>query len=618
MTNPNRDTNYKSGSQKAFRWLAFLAALALMVSLVSIQPVGAGTGVPVSDIPAPSVPVHPLQAITLQSYNLTAPQQQAVLQPPVPNQGGTCISGYLIDSYHKQLGAGWTVTITPSGGSAQTQATAGDGTFKFTGLAGGTYTVELTMPETGWRPFTPTSFQVTLSGTGDGCAEVRFKLEALPCIEVVKVDANGSVDGTKVGIPDWGFTLTQGETKVTGRTDGQGIATFQNLNSGKWTITEEEKTGWRPASGYGASMDMEIYPPQTPGTCQTALFVNEQVTDACITVQKADVAGNPVEGWNVSISRNDGTQAPANAVTDSTGQVTFNNLALGSWTVTEETREWWKPVGQTSQTVTLERPGFCTVIKFVNEPLGCVDGLKINKLDQGLPGWKINARNQDTGEQFSTVTDQNGYFKFTNLSLGTWVMSEDMQAGWTPVTAPEFTVQVKEPFKCQTVRFKNTTPYACLDVFKKDQIDGVGLPGWTITLQPAFGGESVTGTTDGTGWVRFNQLTPGSYIVKETLQPGWTATTPEDLTIDLQATGTCAVVNFTNIQTHMIPTEPPYPPNPTPAPTQCVAYYTVRCGDTAWGIANYYGITVNQLAKANHLKNPSVIYVGQKLCIPDP
>jgi len=594
--------------------VTLFVALALLLSLAWTPSAGAGNGVQIGDIPAPSVPQNPIQFLRLNSYNLPALQQQAT-QSPVPNQGGTCISGYLIDSYHQPLGAGWQVTVTPKGGPAQTQTTSDTGTFEFTGLAAGAYTVDLMMPDVGWRGFTPVSFPVTLSGNGDGCAEVRFKLEAKPCIEVVKVDAQ-QVDDQTVGIPDWGFTLTQGETKIQGRTDGQGKAFFYNLTPGTWTVTEEDKRGWRPASGYDSSGSVEIYPPQTPGTCQEVLFVNEQVSDACIIVQKTDVAGNPVEDWNVSITRDDGTQAPADGMTDSTGQVTFNNLALGNWTVTEETKEWWRPLGKTSQPVVLEEPGICQVVKFINEPLGCVDGYKINDFDQGLSGWQIDARNTDTGEQFSAVTDSDGYFKINTLSLGSWTISENMQEGWEPVTAPSFTVQVTEPFTCQTVRFKNRTQFACVDVFKKDQTDDAGLPGWNISLQPAFGGQPVTDVTDGTGWVRFKQLTPGTYTISEQLVDGWTSASPTQVTVDLAATGTCAVVNFVNVQTNMEPDDPPSETKDKSQPGNCALHYTVRPGDTVWGIGMWFGVPANAIARANHMKNPSKIYVGQRLCIP--
>ncbi|UOQ44164.1 LysM peptidoglycan-binding domain-containing protein [Halobacillus salinarum] len=47
-----------------------------------------------------------------------------------------------------------------------------------------------------------------------------------------------------------------------------------------------------------------------------------------------------------------------------------------------------------------------------------------------------------------------------------------------------------------------------------------------------------------------------------------------------------------------------------------VMIYTVKSGDTLYGIAGMYGLTVRQLAEENHILNPSVIQVGQMLTIP--
>jgi LysM repeat protein len=46
-------------------------------------------------------------------------------------------------------------------------------------------------------------------------------------------------------------------------------------------------------------------------------------------------------------------------------------------------------------------------------------------------------------------------------------------------------------------------------------------------------------------------------------------------------------------------------------------YHVVKKGQTLSGIAKYYGVTVGALAHANGIANPSRIYVGQKLHIPD-
>jgi LysM repeat protein len=46
------------------------------------------------------------------------------------------------------------------------------------------------------------------------------------------------------------------------------------------------------------------------------------------------------------------------------------------------------------------------------------------------------------------------------------------------------------------------------------------------------------------------------------------------------------------------------------------AYYTVRPGDTLTAIAAWYGVPLQALMEANHIRNPNKIYVGQELYIP--
>ena len=44
--------------------------------------------------------------------------------------------------------------------------------------------------------------------------------------------------------------------------------------------------------------------------------------------------------------------------------------------------------------------------------------------------------------------------------------------------------------------------------------------------------------------------------------------------------------------------------------------YTVRQGDTLWGIARRYNTTVSALASLNRIANPDLIYPGQVLRLP--
>ena len=556
-------------------------------------------------------------------------------EPPVAGQGGTCIEGHIIDIYEQIYGGpAWTVNVKrvnpPSDTPIQATPDANTGWFRFEGLDAGTYEVSLTFSER-WRPFTPTTFQVTLNGTSPNCANVRFKMEALANLEVYKLDQNGNI-----GLPNWAVTISMGEVSIIKNTDGQGRAYFPNLAPGVWRVSYAAQPGWQWVQSWVKGVlvltnpvDITLVSPFVPGTVENVIFVNRQVDGGFIQVVKEDIWGNLWANWTITLTRNDGTHPGDSGITNNTTGVYFGApvpsatpLPLGDWTVCEDIdsqRPWWRAVSATCQQVNLNIPTEGKLVTFVNEPLGCVDGFKINHLEQGLSNWEIKAFNETTNEEFITYTNANGYFDFY-LSLGTWKISEVLQPGWTAVTSSEFYVEVNELFTCEHVRFKNRTDYACVDVYKQDLYDGSGLPGWTIILQPTYGDATLqqSGTTDGTGWVRFNQLPPGDYTIWEVMQPGWVVVAPDAgvIKMSLQPTGACATVTFINVQTNQyVSVDPPsYPPAP-PSGT-CSQYYTVKSGDTLYGIGVRYGTTWQILQEVNHLTNPRLIYAGMILCIP--
>ncbi len=71
------------------------------------------------------------------------------------------------------------------------------------------------------------------------------------------------------------------------------------------------------------------------------------------------------------------------------------------------------------------------------------------------------------------------------------------------------------------------------------------------------------------------------------------------------------------VEKPVVVVEQPAAPPAAPEGPACSAWHIVVRGDTLNKVAARYGSSVAALTSANNLANPNVIYVGQKLCIPN-
>jgi hypothetical protein len=122
----------------------------------------------------------------------------------------------------------------------------------------------------------------------------------------------------------------------------------------------------------------------------------------------------------------------------------------------------------------------------------CVVGTVIDHAEKPLGGWTVTAVKYlddgtlDPPTAMEEVSDDQGRFRFDNLSAGRWNFSIEVRNGWEPVTSDSFDINVRYgDWDCQTIRFKMRQPVTVF-VLKIDA-NHQPLSGWTIHAHPAPG-----------------------------------------------------------------------------------------------------------------------------------
>ena len=303
-----------------------------------------------------------------------------------------------------------------------------------------------------------------------------------------------------------------------------------------------------------------------------------------------DLNGNGVDdseprlsGWTIFLDTN-GNDVPdvgeIVTTTDINGEYSFENLVAGlgtqsTYRVREVQQAGWTQTTTNPIDIVLANDGDVYVaysgqvvletgqtefvqadLAFGNSSGGSISGQKFNDLDgdgvkdagePGLSGWTIEL---DGGAQ-STVTDGSGNYSFTNLTPGTYTITEVLQAGWTQTTTSPAAITVTSGSDVTGVDFGNFQNVS-ISGQKFNDLDGdgvkdagePGLSGWTIELD---GGAQST-VTDGSGNYSFTNLTPGTYTITEVPQIGWLQTTPGPAPITVVSGEDVAGVNIGNTQ----------------------------------------------------------------------
>ena len=202
------------------------------------------------------------------------------------------------------------VLITLSGAGGGTTTTGVGGTYSFSGMPNGTYTITPSL--TGYT-FSPANLSVTVSG-----ADVTGK-------NFTSTAVTYSISGTVSGATAQGVTITlSGAAGATTTTDSSGNYTITGLTNGNYTVTPS-LTGYTFSP---ASTAVTINNANATGTN----FVSSVVTAPTYSISGSvnRLGGGALAGATVTLS----VGANGTTTTDATGAYTFTNLVAGSYTVT--------------------------------------------------------------------------------------------------------------------------------------------------------------------------------------------------------------------------------------------------------------------------------------------
>ncbi|XOU94656.1 MAG: SdrD B-like domain-containing protein [Candidatus Kerfeldbacteria bacterium] len=246
--------------------------------------------------------------------------------------------------------AGWTIYI--SGNWATSTQTLTDGSYEFTGLTAGDWTVTEDESNTAWIRTTSNPAPITIT-SGSDITDVDFgnyKKGKISGYKFEDVNGNKTWDTGELALAGWTINLDNGSSDVT---DANGYYSFTGLQAGDYNVTETLKTGWTQMTTDPATITV------VSGTnSQDNNFGNFQL--GIITGYKFEDINNNrqwdgqetgLQGWEINLHE-DNTGQPgtiiAQTLTNEFGMFEFTGIVAGTYWLSETMQTGWyqyAPVG---------------------------------------------------------------------------------------------------------------------------------------------------------------------------------------------------------------------------------------------------------------------------------
>lgn len=386
------------------------------------------------------------------------------------------------------------------------------------------------------------------------------------------------LDRNENGTADVGEPITM--------TDVSGGYSFMDLQVGDYEVQEILPTGWETSVTFDANQKVTVYSgtesiardfanfnlsTAVPGTVSGAVFNDLNGNGVRDTEPGTGLFTDPgLANWVIFVDQNsngmlDGLEPSTTTGPD--GTYSISGVLPGTVTIIEVSQSGWRPTAPNSgsRTIALKNAGNVSGLDFGNLALqeavirGTVfadsnqDGSR-NSGENGLAGITVYLDTNNNGTLdadeprtttssdlfFTPAVNETGNYSFTHLASGTYTVRTIVPATLSATPAAQLTHSVT----LATAEDRSGVDTAA--VFRPNEIHGLKFDDTNGNHQRDEGEPAVAGATiyvdlnrnnsldsdepttvtltDGT--YQFANLTPGAYVVREVLEPGFTATYP--------------------------------------------------------------------------------------------
>jgi LPXTG-motif cell wall-anchored protein len=324
------------------------------------------------------------------------------------------------------------------------------------------------------------------------------------------------------------FTLTDGEYTETATTNSAGIAIFEDVPYGEYTLSETEA----PEGYVGSPVVKEVVIDGSEEELEFE-FVNSLITGT-VKVTKYDEYENLLKGAEFTLTDGEYTET---ATTNSAGIAIFENVPYGEYELSEISA----PAGYIKDTesydVEIKEVGDIVELSVVNKAIrGNILIVKIGDDGEPLQGAEFALYKDGMAVGKALETDDDGEVLFEDVLYGTYEIRETKAPEGYVLTDATFVAKIDKDGETVSLEISNSLITSTVSIKKVEKGTVTGLKGAEFIIEDEEGGVVFTGSTGNDGTLTVI-LPYGKYIVKESKAPEGYMLDTKSYSVDIKENG---------------------------------------------------------------------------------